>query len=230
MEPERDVDFVVGAVPDGVDEELPQPERRQWPALRRLEIPLGVLVVVGLVLAFAFRVIGPSSGKHPAAVPTTGPTAVIAGDLPVRQFPLGPQLITIDVGEVCARAAACIVSNSVPKSAEAAVRQRLPAATQILGSTAVGRLTGNGKLVLLAMRLTARLGTEHITITVRRDMGNQTDEAGRSDTAAGSTVYAHKYVGHYYVQVDVRAPTGSLMPNIAAVFALVNDKRLERHS
>lgn len=223
------VEFLVGPLAAGADEDLLQPGDVGAPARSRLRVPLAWLAAFALLAALIVRGVAthqpkPTADESGSSAPSSAPTFSTTAPVVIRDEPArGPA--------DCPRAgdgqSMCISRHTVSAAVVAAVRRAFPGAR--LGRVLDEQLRdiGFGSGGLWYRSVTASLGTTTIVVVVRVVRGS--DIARRSLEPEGNdgrtTISVQRLTRAFAVSVSVTASTAHL-PSFATLAALAGDTRL----
>lgn len=154
-----DVEFVVSGADGDVDEDLPEPPRRDWTWLRRWRLPIGVLVVCAAAVAVVLSVRADNGSKSEVVLPEQPVHARRSEPSPQPSMSMHIVLPRPDVGPtdrtpgpdpeavttpyedptLCHPSEECRLTHRLPDPVLQAVRQVLPGA----------RLSGRSRSVVI---------------------------------------------------------------------------------
>jgi hypothetical protein len=253
-DPSPEVEFVVGDVAPGVDEELPD-ERRRRERFRvrgvRLDL-VAAAVVLGGSLLVVRAVSGGNGAPTVAATPTPsahrtygtaapdtgsgllngratdpiGPGQVATISIESGQLVLPPKLPTptSDDPAQCPDGLTCYAEQNAAATARAAVRTAFPGAVIRSAQTVHLNSRQYGR-ALWFVQINARAGTKQILIRVQAPRNTDANRDGTYDAGDLAITYYEHTLQQYHIFIQVDGPKGTA-PSVAALAALAGDVRL----
>ncbi|HEV7205519.1 MAG TPA: hypothetical protein VGN18_12995 [Jatrophihabitans sp.] len=239
-----DVDFTVTSSDDGLDEDLPQRERRPWTPVQRVvagAVALAAVVAIGVGVAagrtadpVAQRSSSPSSPSSPSSGSggSSGPLTVVPRSGMITRFVVPPDVITVDAntGMVpCPRAgdgqSACQTTHTVPAGVLAALRAHFPGARVLAETDDMLRDTGMGSNGIWDRRISAVAGSIRITVLVRRALPE--DVTSGTDRIDHNRLISTESTGSNGFTVTATVDVPASHPSIyGSLDLLVSDQRL----